>query len=192
MRTLNTAGAALLARAIAGEQIPVVPLVSVMLPVPQYWALGGTPLVWAGQTWQSQDVQLTSGVEDEADGASGIKIVLPGVTPSQIALATDPDVEGAEVKVYLAWVDPQTGVVADALQVWAGELDMPGWEDGPQALVHFAAEHRAAVAQRPRVLRYTNDEQQALYPGDTGLDFDPATDAGPLVWPAASYFKVQV
>jgi hypothetical protein len=46
------------------------------------------------------------------------------------------------------------------------------------------------VALRPRVTRYTNNEQQRLYPGDTSLDVDPLTDAASLVWPAASYFKV--
>ena len=75
------------------------------------------------------------------------------------------------------------------MQVWAGELDMPGWQGGPEALVHFSAESRASIALRQRPSRYTHDEQQRLYAGDTSLNFDPATDAAPVVWPAASYFR---
>jgi hypothetical protein len=56
--------------------------------------------------------------------------------------------------------------------------------------VNFTAEHRQELAAQSKPSRYTNDEQQRLFPGDTALDFDPATDAAPLVWPAASYFKV--
>jgi hypothetical protein len=43
---------------------------------------------------------------------------------------------------------------------------------------------------RPKPSRYTNDEQQRMFSGDTSLDRDPATDAAPVTWPAASYFRV--
>ena len=67
---------------------------------------------------------------------------------------------------------------------------MAGWQDGLSALVHFTAEHRASLALRQRVSRYTNDEQSRLSSGDTSLNVDPLTDAAPLVWPNASYFRV--
>lgn len=190
MRALNPAAAALQARAVAGEQIPVVPLLYMGLPVPQRLALCGVPLVWGGYTWEPCDGQLDN-INNEAGEPSGLKISLPAVNPGDIAMAVDDDIEGSAVTLYLAWVDPDTAAVADAMPVWAGELDMPGWQDGPEAVAHYTAEHRAAIAMRPRVQRYTNDEQQRLYPGDTALNFDPATDAAPLVWPAASFFKVQ-
>lgn len=190
MRPLNAAAQALRVRALAGEKIPVIPLVYIGLPVPQRWALCGLDLVWAGFTWAAQDLGLEA-IEDDAGQPSGLRISLPGITPSQVALGVDDDIEGAPVTVSLAWVDPDTAAVADALQVWAGELDMPGWQDGPRAVVQFAAEHRASIAARPRVSRYTNDEQQRLYPGDTSLNFDPATDGAPMVWPSASFFRVQ-
>ena len=44
-------------------------------------------------------------------------------------------------------------------------------------------------ALRAKPSRYTNDEQQRRYTGDTSLDIDPATDAAPVAWPAASFFK---
>ena len=188
MRTLNSAGQALRARALAGEKIPIIPLVYFGLTVPQRWALCGMALSWGGNTWEALDIAI-SDVQDDANEFGGLRFTFPGVTPSERALATSDDVEGAEVTVYLAYVDPLTGVVADAMQVWAGELDQPGWQGGKVALVHFTAEHRATIAMRQRVIRYTNDEQQRLFPGDTSLNVDPLTDAAPIVWPAASYFK---
>lgn len=191
MRALNSAAQALKARAISGEKIPLVPLVYVGFPsAPQRWALGGTSVVWGGFTWSAQDLAL-SPIEDDEKQPSGIRITLPGVAESQISLAVDEDIEGSQCLIYLALLDPATAVAEDAVQVWAGELDMPGWQDGTEALVHLTAEHRATIAMRPRVTRYTADEQQRLFSGDTSLDFDPATDAAPVVWPAASYFKVQ-
>lgn len=190
MRTLTANGLALQARLLAGEKVDVVPLLFMDLPVPQRWALGGAELRWGGETFAPFDVAVEGGAQDEVGVPGGLQITAPAVTEAQIALAVDPDVEGSETTLHLALVNPASGVVDEALQVGSYELDTPGWEDGPQALTHFVAESRAAVAMRPKVSRYTNDEQQRLYPGDTSLDFDPATDAAPLVWPAASFFKV--
>lgn len=189
MRAFNTAGQALLARAIAGEQIPFVPLLYVGLADPQRFALCGMPLVWGGYTWEPLDIQ-PSEVNDSLQERNGLEFAIPGVTESQLALALAEDVEGATVLQYLAIVDPANGAVADAMLMWAGALDVPGWQDGEQALVLFTAEHRQELFQRPKGSRYTNDEQQRLHPGDTSLNVDPATDAAPLVWPAASYFRV--
>lgn len=191
MRTLTTAGAALLARLVAGEKIDLVPLVYMALPVPQRWALGGRDVEWGGNIYAAYDVALEGGVQDETGLPGGLQITFPAVTDAQLLMAADPDVEGAEVITYLALVNPDTGVAEEALQVGSYELDLPGWEDGPQALAHFAAESRAAVAMRPRVSRYTNDEQLRLHPGDTSLNFDPATDAAPMQWPTADFYKVK-
>ena len=188
MRMLNTAGEALRTAVLAGEQVPVVPLIYFGLTVPQRYAVCGLPLVWGGHTWEPLDIAISE-VGDDLAQFSGLRFTLPGVTDSQLALALAGNVEGSPVTMHLAWVDPATGAVADAMQVWAGELDVAGWQDGPQALVHFTAEHRAGVAMRPRVVRYTNDDQLRLAAGDTALDVDPLTDAATLVWPAASYFK---
>jgi hypothetical protein len=187
-RTLNTAGAALLARLQAGEQIPVVQLVQVDLSTTLYYACCGVPLVWAGQTWTPADIGI-SAVEDSATDMPNLTLTLPGVSSAQIAFAFDPALDGAPVHVYDALVDPATGVVADAIAAWSGELDIPGWQDGPEATVTFQAEHRGMIAARVKPSRYTNEEQQRLHPGDTSLDFDPATDATAIVWPAASFFK---
>lgn len=187
MRTLNAGGQALLDRLIAGEQIPVVPLLYMGLTVPQRWALGGFDVVWGGYTWVARDIGLTPIVQDA--GQNGMRFVLPGATEAELALAFD-DVEGGDVELRLAFCDPVTAVAADAMSVFAGQLDVPGWEDGPTAAVIFTAEHRGTTALRQRVSRYTDDEQQRLYAGDTSLDFDPGTDKAPIVWPNASYFRV--
>lgn len=189
MRTLNAGAAALQARAVAGERIPVILLIHFDTPVPQRWAACGLPLVWGGYTWESVEVAIEA-ITDATDEAGGMKFTLPAATEQQLALAMQ-DLGGCAVTVRKAWVDPDTGTVEDAVQIWAGELDTTGWQDGPQAAAHFSAESRATVAMRPRPSRYTNDEQQRLHPGDTSLDVDPMTDAAPLVWPAAAYFRAR-
>ncbi len=189
MRTLTTAGNAWLARAVAGEQMPMVPLLYLGLATPQRYALCGIPLVWGGYTWAPLDITIGA-LEDDYNERGGLQFRLPAVTESQLAVALTEDVEGVAVRLYQALVDPAAGAVADAMLVWSGALDVPGWQDGAAAELLLTAEHRQDLALRPKPVRYTNDQQQRLYPGDTCLDVDPGTDAAPLVWPAASYFKV--
>jgi len=184
---LNAAAQALQDRALAGEKIPRVPLVHFALPVPQRWAICGVPLVWGGFTWAPLDIAV-AGLADKAAQTGGIQFTLPAVAPAELALAAQ-DVEGAAVNIYIAWVNPATGEVADAKLRWAGELDQPGWQDGQVAVAQFVARHISELALSQRPTRYTHDEQLRLYPGDTSLNVDPLTDAASLVWPASSFFR---
>lgn len=189
MRAPNAEALALLARLRAGEQIPMVQLVEFLFESgAQRATTAGRPIPWNGETWQPLGLHIDP-VQDDVGEFGNLTFSLPGVTESHLALALVEPVQGTKVRVYDALINPATGVVAGAVLAWAGELDTPGIEDGPQATVVANAEHRGAVALRTKPSRYTDDEQQRLYPGDTCLNFDPATDAAALVWPAASYFK---
>lgn len=188
MRTLNGAAQALLVRIQAGERIPMVQLVELGLDTPQYLTTAGQDIVWGGHTWVATGLLLEP-IEDQAADYGALSLVLPGVTEAQLALALTEPLEGKACHVYDALVDPVTGAVADAVLSWSGTLNLPSIEDGPIAVIRVSAEHRAALAFRPKPSRYTNAEQQRLFPGDTCLDYDPATDAAPVVWPAASFFR---
>ena len=188
MRTLNAAGQALQARQDAGEQIPVVLLIELQLTVPQYLTTAGIPLPWNGRTWEPRGVRIDA-VEEDAQEFSVISFALPALTEAQLALALVEDISEATVRVYSAWVDPDTGVVADASLEWSGALNVPAIEDGmQQAELVVTAEHRGSLALRVKPSRYTNDEQRRIDPTDSCLDIDPAIDAAPLPWPNASYF----
>jgi hypothetical protein len=194
MRALNVDGQALQVRRLAGDaSVQVITLVYIGFAVPQRWALTGLQqLIWddgTADTWTGREVML-SNLQTEVGDLSSLQITLSGVTDAERALAFA-DVEGDPVKIYRAWVDlADNATAADALLWWEGEIDIPGWTAGRDAFLHFTAESRASIALRPSPSRYTHDEQQRLYTGDTSLDFDPATDAAPVVWPAASYFRV--
>ena len=189
MRTLTAPGQALLDRLTLGEQVPLVQLLEVRLGTTLYLTTAGVPLEWDGRTWQPIGLAIDTVGHTAGGEIDQLAFVLPGVTSDQLALALSEPVEGKVVRVYDALVEPATGAVVDTVLAWAGTLNVPSLEDGPTAAVSWTAEHRAVQAMRPKPSRYTNDEQQRLYPGDTSLDFDPATDAAALAWPAASYFK---
>ncbi len=189
MRTLNSTALALLARIEAGEQIPLAQLVVMDFDTPLRFTTAGHNIVWDGNTYAAAGMGTIDPIEDATGDVQALQFTLPGSTPEQIALALTEVVEGTPVSVYDALIDPATGEVADAVLAWAGTLNVPSIEDGATATVIVTAEHYGMLALRPKPSRYTDDEQQRLYSGDTSLNIDPETDAGPIAWPAASFFK---
>lgn len=189
MRTLNTDAQALMARIAAGEQIPWAQLIELRLSETVRFSTSGHDVVWAGHTWLRSGLGTVEPIEDSAGELQGIRLSMPGIDGSQIGLALVEPVEGRDVLIYDALIDPTTGIVADAVLAWAGTLNVPEMSDGAVASVTVTAEHRGLLAVRPKPRRYTNEEQQRRYSGDTCFDFDPATDAAPIAWPKASFFR---
>jgi hypothetical protein len=191
MRAMSAPALALLARAQAGEQVPMVQLVRVALAGGTlHLTTAGHDIAWDGETWATAGLGAIEPIEDTQAEMPGLRFTLPGINEAQMAVALESGTEGASVQVYDALLEPDTGECADAVLAWSGTLNVPTLQDGPQADMVVTAEHRGMLALRPKPSRYTNDEQLRLHPGDTSLDFDPATDAAALVWPAASYFRV--
>ena len=191
MRTINAAGLALLARAQAGEQMPIVQLLRIEFAAATiYLTTAGAPIEWDGQSWEPAGLGAIEPVEDAAAEMPPLRFTMPGLSPDQIYVALEAGTEGAGVRVYDALIDPDTGACEDAVLAWSGTLNVPELIDGPQADLIVTAEHRGMLAIRPKPSRYTDDEQRRRYPGDGSLDFDPLTDAKPLAWPAASFFRV--
>lgn len=189
MRTLNSAALALLVRIAAGERIPWVQLIEMHLDATVYITTAGHDVEWAGHTWARAKSGRVAAIGDGVGELQGLEFTLPAAPGTNLALVLTEEVEGSDVKVWDALITPETGQVADAILAWAGTLNVPSVAYGPKAVITCTAEHRGVGAVRAKPSRYTNDEQQRLYPGDTSLNFDPATDAAPMVWPKASYFR---
>lgn len=190
MRALTPEAEALLERAVAGEQIIIAQLVQIDLDVPQRLTTAGYPLQWGGYTWAPVGVAITPVENGAGEDGEEITISLPAVTGAQLALALVEPVAGRTVAVRDALIDPATGEVVDAPLVWRGRATVPSIQDGAQAVLSIACETNLARAWQPKPARYTSAEQLRLYPGDTSLHYDPATDAGTVVWPAASAFRI--
>lgn len=188
MRTVNAEAQALLDRIAAGERIPIAQLLEMRFPVTERYTTAGSDKVWDGHAWSSLGMQMAP-IADEVGNLPGLSFTLPGVSDTALATVLSDQVEGVEVVVYDALIDPETGAVhvVDAA-AWTGTLNLPSITDGRRATITLTAEHRGVVALRPKPVRYTDEAQQRLYPGDTALAFDPATDAAPVVWPSAAWF----
>ena len=131
-----------------------------------------------------------SEVVDKAREMAGMQITVNGIDPSIIAIALGQQVRGKQMWMHLAVLDSETHAVLDVDQIWAGQLSsMPISFQDNAAAITVVAEHRGVLFSRPRTLRYTDADQQRLYPGDRCLEFLVSQSQTQDIWPAAAYFR---
>jgi hypothetical protein len=191
LKLLTTNGKALLDSLTAGDKIPIVSLVKIDFQTATvYLTTAGHRIQFAGQNWEPAGLGQIEEVSDSDQDIAPLRLSMPGLTPAQKVLALESGTEGSAIRIYDALINPLNGLCEDAVQSWSGTLNVPTLQEGETAVLSVTAEHRGVSALRVKPSRYTNDEQQRLYPGDSSMDIDPMTDGAPLVWPAASYGRI--
>jgi len=78
-------------------------------------------------------------------------------------------------------------VVADPVIIFRGRMDQMDITLGDTAQVAVKLENRLADWERPKIIRYTYNDQQLRDPGDGSFRFLPATTEKEIVWPSRSF-----
>ena len=112
-----------------------------------------------------------SSVEETAEiAARGITMTLSGIDASLISVALAENYQNRAARVYLGAI--QSDGTIQSYQVFAGRLDVMTIEEAADtATIAVTAENRLIDLERPRIRRFTSEDQKALYPGDLGLDY---------------------
>jgi hypothetical protein len=177
--------------AINAGTVSIVQLIFMDLSEPIYLNSSSWNLEWDGQTWLgAAGVGRIDEITDGPGEVKGLSFQLSGVRSQDLALALEEPLQGKSVVIYTAILDPNTFTVLDAFVEWSGRLDtMSTSEQGQNATITATAEHIGIDLLRPRVYRYTHQDQQRLFEGDLGLQFVVDQSDKPIVWPAASFFR---
>ena len=147
-------------------------------------------IVWNGNTYIGGRQTAIDSIKDQGGQIQGLSFQLSGVSPDTLALALGENVQGKIVKVYTAIFDPDTLAILDVLPAWSGTCDqMPISESPASVTVTVTAEHRGITFARPKGYKYTDGDQQRLYPSDKCLEFILAQSTHQDIWPAAAFFR---
>lgn len=148
-------------------------------------------LEWDGFEWMGVgNLGRVEEVETAPGEIKGLRLTLSGVLPETLSLALAEPIQGRPCELLTAIFDTESFQVVDVQTEWAGLLDtMPIREAGSTAEVAVTAEHIGVELLRPRVVLYSDQEQQRLYPGDRGLEYVIDQADKSIVWPAASFFR---
>lgn len=158
----------------------------------------GTVYIWSGLgsiTWNSQTwtgVGSFGSVSMVEEGnmveAKGLVLSLSGIDSSLLADALQEFLSRGPVQVYLGLFDGSTSpptLIADPLTAWSGLMDQPTIDVGGEtATITIACESKLLELNVPNQLRYTQDCQQANFPGDLGFTFVAGIQEQNIAWGA--------
>ena len=117
-----------------------------------------------------------------------LSISIAGVSQASLAGALTEPYINRGVKVMVGLLDEQGGLLSDPFNYFVGKVDEMKVTYAKEGRITIICRDRLADWSRPRIERYTNAAQQALYPGDKGLEYVSQVADKNIVWPASSYF----
>jgi len=114
--------------------------------------------------------------------ARGISLQLSGIPSALVSTALDEDYQGRSCKVWMGLLDANHVLIADPVLMFDGRMDTMDIKMGETAIINVTAESRLADWDRPRIRRYTNEDQQTQFPADKGFEFVPQMVDKQLIW----------
>ena len=149
-----------------------------------YFWTGVTPLTWSGNEYIGGGNLIgISPISETSDvRAVGVGLSMSGLPASLISIALTEDYQGRPVKIRFG-VMSGGAVVADPYLIFDGRMDTMTIDDaGDSATINLAAESRLIDLERPRIRRYTPEDQKSDFPNDTGLDYVPVIQDVSIQW----------
>lgn len=146
---------------------------------------GTATLSWGGNSWTGLGDLIGADAIEEATAVSakGVALTLSGIPSSLITLALDDDYRGKPVIIYILQMNSAFTSVEYSYQQFAGRMDTMTIEDGGEtATITLQCESNLVDLERPKIRRYTDEEQQQILAGDRGLEFVAALAEKPLYW----------
>ncbi len=192
-RTITTA----MTNALAASHADLVVLVELDLPDGMLRVnTSGVTVAWNGFNWiGAGSITALQPVEESVSPqAAALALQFSGIDPAFVQQIMVDHYQGRPATIYLAALSG-SAVVVDPIQVFAGFIDEPSVELGTSATITLTLENEWARWERAPDLLYTDAEQQAEYPGDTGFRYMEALENLEISWgqykgPAAPRIKV--
>lgn len=142
-------------------------------------------LSWGGNTYEGLgEFVSVSAIEEAVDlAARGVTFQLTGVPSSLIALVLADAYQGREASLWMGAMSDAGAVVVDPFKIFSGRMDvMEIMDTGDTSIITLNAENRLIDLRRIRESRYTDAEQQRLYPGDRGCEYVAGLQDKQLPW----------
>lgn len=136
--------------------------------------INGNEYIGAGNFLQISEMQETAEIQ-----AAGATLTLSGIPSELLSLALTEPYQQRPARIYFGLV----GAEADMAEVFTARMDQMTIEEGPESsIIQLSIENVLVDLERPRVLRYTNNDQQSRFPGDRGFEFVETIQNREVFW----------
>jgi len=145
---------------------------------------GVGPITWGSNTWQGVgDLGRIERVQEGVElSPFALRMALSGIDATILDRAQNSDVYGRAVIVYLGFVDAAGDLVADPETIWSGTMDHPEIALGEGNEVMLTSESDLKRFETPNGSLFTDEDQQARYPGDLGFQYMQQLEDAKIVW----------
>lgn len=138
----------------------------------------GNVFTGAGLLMNFTNIEETGDIQ-----ASSVTLNLNGIPASIMALALAEPYQGRLCRIYFGSLRP----TPKAVEVFSGFMDQMTIDESPDTVnITLTVENELVDLERPRVRRFTNNDQQSRYPGDLGLEFIEDLQDKEIFWGRAS------
>lgn len=152
---------------------------------PLYAASSLNSVEWGGHTWLGLGrVGGIEPIEETVEGRANVMTLrLSGVPEDQLSKAIGDRYQGRAAELYAVPLDSGYSFIGTPVLLHRGRMDsMPIEIEDGTATITVTVVNRLADWERPRLRRYTDEDQQVLFPGDLGCQFVPQMADKELVW----------
>lgn len=161
---------------------------------------GGDVRVWSGVgdlSWDSGEgygAQVFTGignfggvspVQETADlQAAGVNFTLSGVPSAMLATILGQIRYGRPARLWFGAFDTTTGaLITSPYPMFSGRTDVPTIDEGAEtSVIQLSAESALIDLDRPRVRRYTPEDQHLDDAADQGFDYVASLQDAQIVW----------
>lgn len=112
----------------------------------------------------------------------GLSLQLSGIPVTYMTEMRQERFQDRACRVWLGFLDEQHRPYGDPVQMFGGRMDVVVFDVADTITATLSAESRLVDWERPRVRRFTDQDQRRAYPGDVGLEYVQATTEMELVW----------
>lgn len=130
------------------------------------------------------DLISISEIRESSDiAAYGAQLTLSGIPNNLVSLALQEPYQGRRAIVRFGVFNPPSTYTV--FTVFSGEIDQMNIQMGPEVTnISLDVESRLIDLERPRIRRYTDEDQRSRFPNDRGLEFVTRLQAESLTWEA--------
>jgi hypothetical protein len=143
--------------------------------------VSGTVYLWSGvgtRTWNGHDwlgagqlAGLSAISESGGMNADGLVCTLSGIPNDLLTKALSELRHSKKATLWLACLDANDAIVTDPFQLFSGVVDAAVVRRGRKSSTIAITYENRSIDGRARSRRYTNEDQQIDFPGDTGLKY---------------------
>jgi len=154
------------------------------------WSNAYRQITYDGFTYLAAGPLGSIGTVEEAPGvkSSSVAITVSGVTETVISLLLSEPYINRPASIYAAVTDEDWSFDSTLCKLmFRGTMDNINGVMGQNPAFTITLKSRLGDWERQRSFKYSDADQQRIYPGDLGFNFIPQLSQKQIIWPRAGF-----